>query len=72
MYEGDRYFVTRVKKDAAVPRRYRRAGWLVFDRLHHQHGQVWPTKPEAEAEAALLNTRALLAELADGDTSAYL
>ena len=49
-----RYFVTRVKKDPAVPERYRRAGWMAFDTLHKAHGQVWPTRREATEDARRL------------------
>lgn len=50
-----RYLVTRMKKDPAAPLRYRRAGWMAFDTLHKQHGQVWPTWRQAVHDAARLN-----------------
>ena len=49
-----RYIVTRMKKDQNVPKRYRRAGWMAFDTKHVRHGPVWPTKAEAEKDAATL------------------
>jgi len=54
MSTSTRYIVTRVKKDRAVPTRYQRAGWMAFDTKHQQHGQVWPTKADAVADATRL------------------
>lgn len=50
-----RYILTRVIRDRMVPKRYQRSGWMAFDRLHTRHGQVWPTKPEAQGDLARLN-----------------
>lgn len=52
-----RYIVTRMVKDRRVPKRYQRAGWKAFDTRHIDHGQVWPTKAEAQADADWLNRR---------------
>jgi hypothetical protein len=50
-----RYIVTRMKKDRTVPLRYQRSGWMAFDTRHQRHGQVWPSKAEATADADRLN-----------------
>lgn len=50
-----RYIVTRLKKDRTVPARYQRRGWQAFDTSHRSHGQVWPTKAEAQADADRMN-----------------
>ncbi len=55
---ANRYLLTRMKADPAVAKRYRRSGWMAFDTQHTQHGQVWPTRAEAVADVARLNTRA--------------
>jgi hypothetical protein len=52
---AERYTVARIVKDRSVPPRYRQSGWMVFDTKHQRHGQVWPTKAEAEQDAARMN-----------------
>lgn len=52
--KATRYKVTRMKADKSVPIRYQQSGWMPFDTQHKRHGQVWPTRAEAEAEARLL------------------
>lgn len=52
---GPRYLVTRMVKDPRVAPRYQRSGYMAFDTRHTRHGQVWPTKAEAEADAERLN-----------------
>jgi len=55
--ESPRYIVTRMVKDRAVPKRYQRSGWMAFDTLHKQQGQVWPHRDEAQRDADRLNGR---------------
>ena len=52
-----RYVVTRMKRDRSTPPRYQHHGWMAFDRYHRQHGQVWPTKAEAQTDADRLTRR---------------
>ncbi len=56
-----RYILTRMTRDRMVPKRYQRSGWMAFDRYHRQHGQVWPSKAEAQTDVARFNASHLKA-----------